>query len=129
MPIYEYRCHQCRRRVSIFWRTLSEAERGHPRCPYCGNEDLSRLVSRVRMVRSEESLLDDLSDPGHFGGVDENDPRSVGRWMRQMSSEVGEDMGAEFDEVVDRLEAGQAPEDIESEMPDLGSELVDFPPE
>jgi hypothetical protein len=29
-------------------------------------------------------------------------------------------MGPEFDEVIGRLEAGQSPEDIESELPDLG---------
>jgi hypothetical protein len=40
--------------------------------------------------------------------------------MRQMSSEMGEEMGPEFDEVVNRLEAGQSPEEIESAIPDLG---------
>jgi len=119
MPIYEYRCHQCRRRVSIWWRTFSEAEQGTARCPRCGSENLSRIVSRVRLVRSEESRLDDLSDPSQFGDLDENDPRSLGRWMRRMSQEVGEDLGPEFDEVVDRLEAGQSPEEIEKALPDL----------
>ena len=128
MPIYEYRCHQCRRRVSVWWRTFSEAETGKPRCPRCGSKELTRLVSRVRLVRSEEGRLDDLSDPSQYGDVDENDPRSVGRWMRRMGSEMGEDLGPEFGEVVDRLEAGQSPEDIESDMPDLGSGLDDtFP--
>lgn len=119
MPIYEYRCHQCRRRVSIWWRTFSEAEQGTARCPRCGSENLSRMVSRVRLVRSEESRLDDLSDPSQFGDLDENDPRSLGRWMRRMSQEVGEELGSEFDEVVDRLEAGQSPEEIEKALPEL----------
>ena len=119
MPIYEYRCHQCRRRVSIWWRTFSEAEQGTARCPRCGSENLSRMVSRVRLVRSEESRLDDLSDPSQLGDLDENDPRSLGRWMRRMSQEVGEDLGPEFDEVVDRLEAGQSPEEIEKALPEL----------
>ncbi|PWH15782.1 MAG: FmdB family transcriptional regulator [Ardenticatenia bacterium] len=119
MPIYEYRCHQCRRRISIWWRTFSEAEQGTARCPRCGSENLSRMVSRVRLLRSEESRLDDLSDPSQFGDLDENDPRSLGRWMRRMSQEIGEDLGPEFDEVVDRLEAGQSPEEIEKALPDL----------
>ena len=121
MPIYEYRCHQCRRRVSVWWRTFSEAERGVPRCPRCSGENLSRLASRVRLLRSEDSRMDDLSDPGQFGDLDENDPRSIGRWMRKMSNEVGEDLGPEFGEVVDRLESGQSPEDIETALPDLGA--------
>jgi hypothetical protein len=30
------------------------------------------------------------------------------------------EMGPEFNEMVDRLEAGQSPEEIESALPDLG---------
>jgi len=33
---------------------------------------------------------------------------------------LGEDMGPEFDEVVDRLERGQSPDDIERDLPDFG---------
>ena len=120
MPIYEYRCHNCRRRVSILWRTFAEAETGMARCPRCGGEQLTRLVSRVRVVRSEESRLDDLADPASLGDLDESDPRSIARWMRKMGDEAGEDMGPEFEEVVDRLEAGESPEDIEKAIPDLG---------
>jgi hypothetical protein len=39
--------------------------------------------------------------------------------MRKMKQEMGEDVGPEFDEVVDRLEAGQSPEEIEQAIPDL----------
>jgi len=79
----------------------------------------------VRIVRSEESRLEDLADPASFGDLDENDPRSVARFMRKMSDEAGEDMGSEFEEVVDRLESGEAPEDIEQSMPDLGADMAD----
>jgi putative FmdB family regulatory protein len=120
MPIYEYRCADCRRRVSVWWRTFSEAADGQPSCPRCGGTNLSRLVSRVAVVRSEDSRLDDLADPTAYGDLDENDPRSIGRWMRRMSNEMGEDLGDEFGEVVDRLEAGEDPESIEQSMPDLG---------
>ncbi len=125
MPIYEYRCHSCRRRVSIWWRTFSEAETGVARCPRCDSEELTRLVSKVRVVRSEESRLEDLSDPTSFGDLDENDPRSIARFMRKMGDEVGEDLGPEFEEVVDRLEAGESPEDIEKAIPDLGGDMGD----
>ncbi|MGC8825700.1 MAG: FmdB family zinc ribbon protein [Anaerolineae bacterium] len=121
MPIYEYVCHDCRRRVSIFWRTFSEAEAGTPQCPRCQGTRLTRLVSRVSVVRSEESRLDDLADPSSLPDLDENDPRSIARWMRKMSSELGEDLGPELDEVIDRLEAGQSPEEIEQAMPELGA--------
>jgi hypothetical protein len=35
---------------------------------------------------------------------------------------MGEDMGPEFDEMVDRLEAGESPEEVEESMGDLGGE-------
>jgi len=64
--------------------------------------------------------MDALSDPSMFAGLDEEDPRAMGRMMRQMSNEMGEEMDdPEFNEVIDRLESGQPPEDIEKAMPDL----------
>ncbi len=45
--------------------------------------------------------------------------------MRKMMSEMGDEageLGPEFEEVVDRLEAGQDPEEIEKDMPDLMGE-------
>jgi putative FmdB family regulatory protein len=138
VPIYEYRCHDCRRRVSIFWRSFSDVDAEAIACPRCGGTNLTRLVSRVRQVRSEESRLDDLADPSSLPNFDENDPKSLGRWMRKMKSEfgaeMGEDLGPEFDEVVGRLEAGEDPESIEKSMPELmgeggddfGGDLGDF---
>jgi len=49
-----------------------------------------------------------------MSGLDENDPKSMGRWMRKMAAESGEAMPAEFDEVVGRLESGEDPENIEN---------------
>jgi putative FmdB family regulatory protein len=123
MPIYEYRCNDCQRRVSVFWRTFAEVEEGTPQCPRCGGTNLTRLVSRVAVVRSEESHLEGLADPSNLAGLDENDPKSVARWMRKMSKDTGEDLGPEFDEVVDRLEAGESPEEIETAMPELGGDM------
>lgn len=122
MPIYEYRCHDCRRRVSLFYRSFAAID-DEPTCPRCGGTRLSRMISRVAVVRSEESRLDDLADPSFMGDLDENDPKSMARWMRKMSAEAGEEMPQEFDEVIDRLESGQSPEEIEESMPELGDSL------
>ncbi|MGQ9600553.1 MAG: FmdB family zinc ribbon protein [Anaerolineae bacterium] len=122
MPIYEYRCHDCHRRVSLFFRSFLEAKEGG-RCPRCGSSRLTRLMSRISVVRSEESRLDDLSDPSMLDGLDEEDPKSLARWMRRMSAETGEEMPPEFDEVLDRLESGQSPEEIEEAMPQLADGL------
>jgi len=71
--------------------------------------------------RSEDSRMDTLADPANFGDVNEDDPRSVGKFMRRMGNEMGEDMGPEFDEMVGRLEAGENPESIEADLPDMGA--------
>jgi hypothetical protein len=91
-------------------------------CPHCGSANLKRRIGRVRVMRSENSRLDSLADPDDWGDVDENDPRSIARAMRRMGDEMGEDLPDEFDDVVDRLEAGEDPEAIEKDMPDLAGE-------
>lgn len=125
MPIYEYGCYDCRKRVNIFFRSFSEVETKQATCPRCGGTHLKRLVSKVAVLRSEESRLENMADPSHLAGLDENDPKSIARWMRKMSSEMGEELGSEFNEVVDRLEAGEDPESIENSMPELGSAAAD----
>ena len=41
-----------------------------------------------------------------------------------MGRELGEEMPPEFDDVVDRLEKGQSPDEIEKELPDLGGDTA-----
>jgi putative FmdB family regulatory protein len=119
MPVYEFRCQDCRRLVRL---TFSFAEYGKadPICPHCQSKNLKRRISRVALAKSEDTRMDSLMDDSALAGLDEEDPRSIGRFMRKMSKEMGEDLGDEFDEVVDRLESGEAPESIEESMPDLG---------
>jgi putative FmdB family regulatory protein len=109
VPIYEFRCTSCGLRQSVFFRSFDVSP--SPSCRRCGSSDLRKLVSSFYAVKSEEARLESMADPSGLGDVDENDPRSVARWARQMAKETGEDMGTEFDEMVDRLEAGEMPED------------------
>jgi putative FmdB family regulatory protein len=120
MPDYSYRCLDCKKRFEIF---MTYREYGmHPvACTHCGSTNVQRRINRVRFARSEDSRLENLADVDNLDGL-EDDPRALGKMMRKMSNEMGEEMGPEFDEVIDRLEAGQSPEDIESSMPDLGDE-------
>lgn len=120
MPIYEYRCSDCGKRSSIFQR-YEEYGKSEVHCRHCGSENLRRLIGRVRFMRSEEARLEALSDPSAWDGIDEEDPRTMARMMRKMGEELGEEMPPEFGEVVDRLEAGEDPEEIEKSMPELGA--------
>ncbi len=120
MPFYTYICQDCRRKFDVY---LTYAEYGQKKveCKYCRSQNVRRAINRVRALRSDDSRLESMADPGNLEGLDE-DPRALGKMMRQMSHEVGEEMPPEFDEVVDRLEKGQSPEDIEKELPDLGKD-------
>ena len=110
MPIYEYRCNKCNKRVSVL--TLRVSEEAKPECDRCGSKKLSRLMSRFAMVKSEDARLEALSDPSSLSGVDENDPKSMARWMRKKGKEMGEDFsGEEFNQMVDEMEAGNMPDD------------------
>jgi putative FmdB family regulatory protein len=110
MPIYDYRCADCGRRSTHYYQTFSAAAAAEPRCPHCQSANISRLVSRVAVHRSEESRLDDMADESSFGDVDENDPKSVARWARKMGQQFGEDLGDDWGEMVDQIESGAAPE-------------------
>ena len=109
MPIYEFRCQACGRRVSVFQRSMSAPL--NAACSHCGGTDLRRLVSRFAVVRGEDALLDGMDDDSLLAGVDESDPRSVAAWARKMGSRLGEDLGPEFDEMVERMEAGEMPDE------------------
>ncbi len=117
MPVYQYRCLNCKKRFETFM-SFKEYDQKKVSCPHCHSHKVERRIGRIRIAKSEESRLDALTDPSGLEGL-ENDPKSLGRMMRKMGNEMGEDVGPEFDEVVDRLEAGQSPEDIEKAIPDL----------
>jgi putative FmdB family regulatory protein len=103
MPIYEYECHDCRRRVSLLIRSVAAA--AGPACPRCGGAKLTRLMSRFATVKSEEARLESLASDGSFGDLDENDPSSVARFMKKMGKELGDDLGDDFDSAVDEAMA------------------------
>jgi putative FmdB family regulatory protein len=115
MPIYEYRCADCRRKVSVFFRSFSAVT--DPVCPRCGGTQLTRMMSRVAVHRGgnggnggDDFGGDDFG--GMLDGLDENDPRALARAMRQMSDEAGEPIEPEMEEALGRLEAGEDPERV-----------------
>ena len=110
MPIYEYRCADCGKKSTFI--TLSVSSALEPKCKSCGSANVKKLVSRVAIFRSEESRLEGMVDPSKLAGLDENDPKSVARWMKKMGKEMGEDMGEGFEQEIDQAveEAGSGGE-------------------
>jgi putative FmdB family regulatory protein len=103
MPIYEYECHGCRKRVSLLVLRPSAAE--PPTCPRCSSSALSRLMSRFATVKSEDARLDALADSASLGDLDENNPSSVARFMKKMGRELGDDLGDDFESAMDEAMA------------------------
>ena len=122
MPTYDFICNKCKQRFETFL-TFAEYGKKTVTCAHCGSKNVRRRMTKVRIAKSEESRMDSMADD--FSGFEglEDDPQAMGRMMRKMGKEMGEDMPPEFDEVVDRLEKGQSPEDIESSMPELGNDM------
>jgi len=120
MPTYDFLCQKCGQNFDVF---LSFAEYGKRRvkCVHCGSTNVRRRMTKVRVAKSEESRMDSLADDSALEGLEE-DPQALGRMMKKMGREMGEEMPPEFDDMADRLQAGQSPEEIEAAMPDLGGE-------
>ena len=120
MPTYDFTCNTCNQRFDIFL-TFAEYGKKPVTCAHCNSRDVRRRMTKVRIAKSEESRMDSMADDlSGFEGI-EDDPKAMGRMMRKMGKEMGEELPPEFDEVVDRLEKGQSPEEIESAIPDLGA--------
>jgi putative FmdB family regulatory protein len=120
MPTYDFRCLNCLKRFDVFL-TYSDYEKAAVHCPRCGSEKIQRRIGRIRVAKSDSGRLEEMGDPSALDGIDK-DPQSLGRMMRQMGSQIGEEMPPEFDEVVGRLESGETPDDIDRSMPDLGED-------
>ncbi|MBK7452552.1 MAG: zinc ribbon domain-containing protein [Anaerolineales bacterium] len=121
MPTYDFICNHCEKRFEVFM-TFSEYGKKPVYCVHCESGNVRRRMTKVRIARSEESRMESVA--GDFSGFEgiEDDPKALGQMMRKMGTEMGEELPPEFDDVVDRLEAGQSPEEIESALPDLGAD-------
>ncbi len=108
MPIYEFLCQDCGRKMSAL--VLSRDRVAEVRCKRCGSANLEKLFSRFATVKSEDARMDSLADPSSMGDVDENDPKSVARWMKKMGKEMGEDLGEDLDQAIEEEMGGNGGE-------------------
>lgn len=106
MPIYEFRCAKCGKRTSVFVRSVSSSISAA--CKHCGSTELTRVISRVAVHRGDEGTGFDESS---LADIDENDPRSMAKWVRKMSTEMGEPLDADMQSQLERMEAGEMPDD------------------
>jgi putative FmdB family regulatory protein len=142
MPIYEFYCPDCNTIYSFFSSTVNTEKRPH--CPRCPREELDRWLSPFSTLRrskaggDEEMPLPDIDQEKmeramaalaqEADSLDEEDPRQAAQLMRKLSDMTGLNLGPAMEEAIQRMEAGQDPEEIEQEMGDLLEEVDPFAP-
>lgn len=146
MPIYEYLCPECNVVFSFLVKNVAKAKRAY--CPRCGNtKTMEKVMSRFAVSGSTRKGSGGSGDAGspeggggaddmpdlsprqeremmrlmsQMEGLDEEDPKQIGTFMRKMSEITGESLEPEMEEAVRRLEAGEDPDKIEEDLGDLG---------
>ncbi|MPZ48446.1 MAG: zinc ribbon domain-containing protein [Dehalococcoidia bacterium] len=108
MPVYEFACNACKSKVSIFVRSFNSPV--DPVCDRCSSTDLRRLISKVAILRPPADA-NALNKQALFDGVDYNDPRSIAQWTRNLHSQLGDEIGPEMDETLERFERGEGSAD------------------
>jgi len=131
MPIYEFYCSDCHTIFSFFSRSIDTTT--CPACPKCRDRRLTRQVSLFAFTgkAKEKGEMDDLPvDDAQMAQamevlskeadkIDENDPKQAAGLMRKLSDMTGLQLGHGMEEALARMERGEDPEAIESEMGDL----------
>jgi hypothetical protein len=134
MPIYEFYCPDNNRIYQFYARTLAQG-RVVPKCPDNPSYRMRKMLSAFAVTGSGRAGEPDAGagtapEPGvdarmeaamgqmerEFSGVDENDPRAMGRMMRRMADLTGERIDGEMEEVVRKLEEGADPDSLEEQL-------------
>ena len=114
MPIYEYRCQNCKAKFSVLTRTFSEPP--EVKCARCGAAEVKRLFSTFIRGRKDTDIYEDiLSDQHLMRGMLANDPKSLAKWSRKMGDTAGGN-APEYESMMQRMEAGESWENIAGEM-------------
>ena len=139
MPIYEFYCQDCHTIFNFFSKGVNVSKQ--PKCPRCKKRTLSReisLFSTAKAGAGEEGPESDLPfDDAKMGqamealaseaeGMSEDDPKAAVALMRKFSNMTGVEFGDHMQEALRRMEAGEDPEAIESEMGSLLEEEEPF---
>lgn len=130
MPIYEFYCCDCHMVMTFFSRSVDTTSR--PACPRCGRKELERQVSAFAPIKHGgmdaeddigidegrmESAIEALA--GQADKIDQDDPRQAAELMRKFTGMTGMKLGGAMEEALSRMENGENPDDIESELGDM----------
>ena len=108
MPIYEYTCSTCNKRVNIFQRTASADAK--PLCPVCGSSSLTRIISSFAVHKSISTIYEESGAPGGAVSADYyKDPRNIGRRLEKQLRDSNIEMPAEIERSIAEVREGNLP--------------------
>jgi len=105
MPIYEYRCNQCKKEFGHLFLNLKEIKQ--VRCKFCNSNNLTKLLSSFRVHQTEESRLSEFNTSKPRGEDFYKDSRNIGLWAKKRVKELGVDLGPKLDEIVEKGRTGK----------------------
>lgn len=132
MPIYEFYCQKCDTIFNFFSKSVNTEK--VPSCPKCKGFQLRREMSIFANIsrRKDEEAGGDMPPideakmekamtmlASEADKINEDDPRQAAMLMRKLSDATGLNMGLGMEEALSRMERGEDPDKIESEIGDL----------
>jgi len=119
MPIYEFNCQNCHRRLTFLVRGISAPFT--PKCSSCGNTNLSRVISDFAYHKSLKTVWEESGEPTMRPGDDYyRDPRNIGRWVEKKFQDMGQEIPFQIQDKIKAAREGILPEplkDLESASP------------
>src|SRR4030042_3591631 len=106
MPIYEYEGLACAWRFQSL--VMKEAEEKRLLCPKCGKPKKRRLISRVAYHVSEQDRLAAYSATAAKEDAFFKDSRNIGLAAKKRAKKMGVDLGAGFEEKLEKLRTDPA---------------------
>jgi putative FmdB family regulatory protein len=120
MPIYEFFCSTCHRRISFLSRSVSAPVQ--PKCSTCGNANLSRVISTFAYHKSLETIHEESGEPAMFPNPEYyKDPRNIGRWTEKRFQDMGMELPGEVQQQIKAAREGELPgslKELQSASPD-----------
>jgi len=111
VPIYEFICQNCHRRLSFLVRDISA-----PfvlKCSCCGGTNLSRAVSGFAYHKPLKTVWKESDEPTMHPGEDYyKDPRNIGRWMEKKFQDMGQELPSQIQEKIQAAREGVLPEPL-----------------
>ena len=119
MPIYEFICQNCHKRLSFLVRDISAPFA--PKCSSCGDTNLSRVISGFAYHKSLKTVWEESGEPTMHPGEDYyKDPRNIGRWVEKRFQGMGQELPSQIHKKIQAAREGvflEPLKDLESASP------------